>query len=268
MNIFNYEFKRLLKQTFFWTFGISAMIILSMVIFSEFMEEGLMKDLTPMLEGPLLSNMMQAFGIDPAQLSNILGFYVTRNSAFTMLMGSIFAIMASSSIIAREESDKTAEFLLTRPVTRIRIMSEKLLAFHTHLFLLNLIVSVIGFTCLEIFKTSSYDLTAFLIICFYTYLLMLLFSSFGLLYSVLASRGRVFWGVLIGIVIGTYFLEIFSNITESFQFIGYFSPFTYVDTGVLAPDYRLEFLRVLFFAGIALILTAFSFRIYRRKDIV
>ena len=268
MNIYNYEFKRLLKQTFFWTLGISAMIILSMFIFAQFMEEGLMQDLTQVLESPFMGNMMQAFGIDPAQLSNILGFYVTRNSAFTMLMGSIFAIMAASSIIAKEESEKTAEFLLTRPVTRIRIMSEKILAFHTHLILLNLAVSVIGFICLEIFKTSTYDLSAFIIICFYTYLLMLLFSSFGLLYSVLARRGRVFWGVLIGIVIGTYFLEIFSNITESFEFIGYFSPFTYVDKEVLAPDYRLEFRRVLFFAGIAIILTAVSFRIYRRKDIV
>ena len=43
-----------------------------------------------------------------------------------MVLGSIFAIVLSSNILLKEEYNKTAEYLLTRPLTRSEIFFSKL----------------------------------------------------------------------------------------------------------------------------------------------
>jgi hypothetical protein len=47
-----------------------------------------------------------------------MGFYAANNIVYMMLLGSIYAIVLSSNILLKEEYDKTAEFLMSRPITR------------------------------------------------------------------------------------------------------------------------------------------------------
>ena len=51
-------------------------------------------------------------------LLSVLGFYAVNNVIYMMVLGSIFAIVLSSNILLKEEYDKTAEYLLTRPLAR------------------------------------------------------------------------------------------------------------------------------------------------------
>lgn len=267
-NIFNFEFNRIFKSTLIWTIFISFFIVIDMVLYRQMIDSGMFDDLLNMMENPFIANMIKGFGVDPTQLINPLGFYAIRNTLVTMLMGSIYAVIKSSSLIAQEEYDKTAEFLLSRPVSRVEILNAKYLAFHTNLFMLNLVSSIVGYICLEIFKESSYSLYSYFVLCVYTYLLTIIFGSIGLFLSLLMKRGRVFIGAIIGIVLGTYFLEVISNVTESANFIGYFSPFKYADKEVLEKGYNLGFWNLFFFIGGSLLLTLSSYRIFNRKDVM
>lgn len=267
-NIFNFEFNRILKSTLIWTFFISFFIVINMVLYREMINSGMFDDLMNMMENPFIANMIKGFGVDPTQLIDPLGFYAIRNTLITMMMGSIYAVTKSSSLIAAEEYDKTAEFLMTRPVDRMEIINSKLLAFHSNLLLLNIVSSIVGLLSIEIFKETDYNVYSYFVLCVYTYLLTFLFGSIGLLLSLLIKRGRSFVGAIIGIVIGAYFLEVISNVTESANFIGYFSPFKYADKDVLEKGYNFEFWNIFFFVVGSIVLTIASFRIFKRKDIM
>jgi ABC-2 type transport system permease protein len=59
-------------------------------------------------------------------LLSVLGFYAINNIIYMMVLGSIFAIVLSSNILLKEEYNKTAEYLLTRPLTRSEVFLSKL----------------------------------------------------------------------------------------------------------------------------------------------
>jgi ABC-2 type transport system permease protein len=101
----------------------------------------------------------------------------------------------------------------------------------------------------------------------YTLLLNLLFASLGLFMSTLVKRARPITTLSIGLVLILYFIFTISNITEGFSVIGYATPYKFVGMDTLATEYRLEFISVLYFAGLSLLLTFIALRLYRRKEI-
>ncbi len=72
----------------------------------------------------------------------------------------------------------------------------------------------------------------------------------------------------IGIVVGGYFLDSISRVTPAADKFGYISPFKFVDSGVMRPDYGLDWWRVLYFVAVSLLLFGLTFWIYRKKDIL
>jgi len=184
-----------------------------------------------------------------------------------MVLGSIYSIVLSSNILSKEEYDKTAEYLFTRPVTRSEIYLSKLAVVLLNIIILNLVTSLAGFICIEIVKNGSFSISSFLVLSFYTFLLNLVFGAIGLLLSTLIKRPKPITTLCIGLVLFCYFIYTLSRITESISKLGYISPFRYVDMNVINPNYHVDFWHLLYFTGITLAMLIFAFRIYRRKDI-
>jgi ABC-2 type transport system permease protein len=202
-----------------------------------------------------------------SDLLSVLGFYAANNVIYMMVLGSVFAIVLSSNILLKEEYNKTAEYLLTRPISRSEIFFSKLAVLYLDVFLLNLATALTGFISMELVKSGPYRFTAFLVLTLYTFLLNLLFGATGLFISTLVKRPKPITTFSIGLVLIFYFIHTISRITESASFIGYFSPFKYVQLDVINPDYGINLWNLLYFVGISVILTFISYRIYKRKDI-
>ena len=252
-----------------WTISITLFILLGMAFYPMLMQGDMLRQLEVFFENPFMKNIMTAFGTSLDMMTNVLGFYSTRNAMFIMLLGSFFSILLTGKILAREEQEKTAEFLLAKPVTRLEVVRSKVAVFITYLFLLNIIIFVVGFLSLELFKgDSQYSLKAYLIYWFYSLLLMLTFGAIGFFLSLLIKRGRPTTNLSIGIIVGGYFIDVLSRVTPSVDKIGYLSPFKFVDPGVLRPDYALAGWRVMYFLGISLVLFGLSFFLYKKKDIL
>jgi len=267
-NIYHKEMRWNRSSFIGWSVSISIFIFLGMAFYPVLMQGDMLKQIEVMFENPFMKNILSAFGASIDVLSSPLGFYSTRNAIFIMLLGSFFSILLAGKILAQEEREKTAEFLLTKPVARMEIVESKLAAFFTYLVILNVIILVAGYSSLEVFKgEKSFRLVDFLIHSFYSFLLMLLFGAIGFFISLLKKRGRPITNLSIGIIVGAYFIDALSKITPSVDKLGYISPFKFVDSSVLNPDYSFVWWRVCYFLGVSLLLFALSFIIYRRKDI-
>lgn len=268
-NIYHKELKQNRNSFIGWSISVSALILLGMALYPVFIKGDMFTQMTPLLESPFMKKLMSGSGMSLDVLTNILGYYAFRNVVLIMLLGSFFSILLAGKILAQEEFEKTADFLIAKPVTRMEIVWSKLAAFFTYLVMLNVIILLIGFISLEIFKgDSDYRPAAFLILTFYSFLLMLTYGAIGLFLSLWIKRGRPITGISIGIILGGYLLDALSKITKSVDKIGYVSPFKFVDAEVLRPDYCLEWWRVLYFLGISLVLFTLAFVIYKRKDIL
>jgi len=184
-----------------------------------------------------------------------------------LVLGSVYSIVLSSNILLKEEYNKTAEYLLTRPLKRSEVFRSKLSVIFINIIVLNLVTSIVGFVSIELVKKGSFGVNAFFILSLYTLLLNLLFAAAGLFLSTVVKRPKPVTTFCIGLVIILYFMFTISKITESVAKIGYLTPFKYVDTNVIDPAYRLDPVNVIYFIGFTLFFLVLSYRLYLRKDI-
>ncbi|HTX89566.1 MAG TPA: ABC transporter permease subunit [Bacteroidales bacterium] len=264
-NLFRKEMKRHALSLVIWMIVITLLISVTMSAFRTFVEN--QSKILGMIS--LIPKGALSFkGVtDINGLFSVLGFYATNNVIYMMLLGSIFAVVISSGILLKEEYQKTAEYLVSRPLTRSEIFCSKAAVVFVHVLLLNLVTALAGLVCMLLVKKEPFSFPAFLVLSLYTFLLNLLFAAAGLLISTLVKRPRPITTVSIGIVMILYFINTIAKITESISWIGYVSPFHYVRLDVVSPAYSAELSNLLFFTGFILLFSVLSYRLYLRKDI-
>lgn len=264
-NLFLKEMRRNAFTLLMWSAIITLLIALTMSIYPTFLEN--QSKITGMLS-IIPKGALQFKGISNFNdLLSALGFYSANNVIYMMVLGSIFSIVLSSNILLKEEYEKTAEYLLTRPLSRKDIFVSKTSLVLLNIFLLNLITSLAGFICLEIFKNGPFSIRAFLILSLYTFLLNIIFGAIGLFLSTLIKRAKPITTLGIGLVLIMYFIFTLSKITQGASKIAYISPFRFANVDALNPSYTIDFWHLAYFLGITVLLIALSWRIYRRKDI-
>ncbi len=264
-NLFRKEFARNASGLIIWMIVITVLITVTMAIYPVFLKN---QSKIVAIMSIVSKEALQFKGISNIEdLVSVLGFYSANNVIYMMVLGSIYAIVISSGILLKEEYNKTAEYLLTRPLTRSEIFTSKLAVVFLNIFLLNLVTSLGGFISMHAVNSGSFSTRAFLILSAYTLLLNILFGAVGLILSTLIKRAKPITTFTIGLVLIMYFIYTLSRITPGVSKIGYLSPFRFASVDALNPSYTLDPWNILYFAGISIFLTILSYRIYRRKDI-
>lgn len=264
-NLFIRELRSNAFSLVIWMAVITILITVTMSVYGTFLENNSkvlgMMSIIP--KGALLFKGISNIN----DLFSVLGFYSANNVIYMLVLGSIYAIVLSSNILLKEEYNRSAEYLLSWPLTRREVFLSKLAVVCLNIFILNLITAAAGFICLEINKREPFSINAFMILSLYTLLLNLFFGALGLFISTLVKRPKPITAFSIGLVLILYFIFALSKITESIAKIGYISPFKYVNLDTVNPAYKLELFNLLYFAGLSVLLTGLSYLFYKRKDI-
>jgi len=248
-----------------WTAIITFLTTATMALYGIFLENNvkILAMISILPEGALqfkgISNVNDLF--------SVLGFYSANNVIYMLVLGSIYSIVLSSNILLKEEYGRTAEFLLSWPVTRGQVFCGKLTVVIINILALNLVTTIAGYISLETCKKEPYNVDAFLIMSLYTLLLHLFFAALGLFMSVLVKKPRPITTLSVALVMVLYFIFTISNITPDLSWAGYVSPYKFIDLDVVNPAYRIDLLNILYFTGFSFLLIFSSLRIYLRKDI-
>ena len=142
MNIFNFEFKRLLKSCIIWSLVCEALITLFTSLFPT-MEDMGMKQIVNDKMGGMPVEILKAFNIDSSMdftdIFNYLGYAIQYIAMASAVYG---AILGVNSLI-REESQGTIEFLYSKPINRLKIVTSKLCAIVAIFYVYILIIGTI-----------------------------------------------------------------------------------------------------------------------------
>lgn len=263
--IFMREWKRNMKALVIWCVVMSGLILLTLSIFPQFAQQ--QKELTKLLEA-YPESIKKVFGMNELNMGELLGFYAVEIYMMTTLLGSIYSAILASSILAKEENEKTIEFLLSKPVTRSRIVTEKWLAVFVNILIFNgvsTMASIVGF---QFAKNPDVPVSTFSLLVVATILLHLTFGAISFLLSALMRKTRNILSISLGIVLAAYFLHVMAGISEDLKFLKYFTPFKYVDAAPIINDKQLEPLYVFIMGAVVLLSVAMSYVVYKKKDIV
>ena len=130
MNMFLHELKAYRKSTIIWSVALAGIVIVFLSMFPAFSSNT--EELKKLLENLPLA-LRNAIGLSLDTIGSLLGFYSTLTFLYITLCGAIQAMNLGTSIVSKEVREKTADFLLTKPVSRVQILTAKLLAALTSL---------------------------------------------------------------------------------------------------------------------------------------
>jgi ABC-2 type transport system permease protein len=261
MNIFFHELRAYRKSTLIWTFA----ILLTMIIFMS-MYPAFTKDLQitkKLLEG-FPEPIRKAIGISMDSFFTLLGFYSFVFS-YIVLCGSIQAMNFGLSIVSKESTFHTADFLLTKPIKRAHILTAKLGAIVSSLLFTNLMYCIFAWVTLFFLKTEPFQLTTFLLISITLFFVQMIFMSLGLLISVLITVIKSVITISLASVFGFFILDLFNSVVRD-QKLRYIIPYKYFDSMYIISHGRYETPYLLIAFGWIFFSILVSYKIYSNKD--
>ena len=140
MTLVKHELRQGKTSLLIWTAAIGFLLAICIFLFPEM--KGQMDSVSDMFSS--MGSFTEAFGMDRLNFGTLIGFYAVECGNILGLGGAFYAALCAAGILSKEEKDKTAEFLLTHPVSRKRIMTEKLIAVLVQITAMNIMIYAIS----------------------------------------------------------------------------------------------------------------------------
>lgn len=216
-----------------WTLAVGFLMIICILIFPEMKEE--MDGVGDMFAS--MGSFSEAFGMDQVSFGTLTGFYAVECGNILGLGGAFFAALCGVSALAKEEKEHTAEFLLTHPVSRLRIVTDKLIAVSLQILLMNAVVYAASIGSIAaVGEEIPWREVSLLHLAYLLLQIEIAAICFGI--SAFLRHGSV--GIGLGTAAILYFLNLIANITDSAEFLRYITPFGYAEGTDIVTNVSLD----------------------------
>ena len=260
MTIVKHELRQGRNAFLIWTGSIGFLMAVCIFLFPEM--KGQMDAISGLFAS--MGSFTAAFGMDRLNFGSLTGFYAIECGNVLGLGGAFYASLCAVSMLCKEEKERTAEFLLTHPVSRTRIITEKLAAVVLQITAMNVIVWLLSAASIAaIGEAVPWKELNLLHLAYF----ILQLELAGICYGVSAFMRKGSIGAGLGIAAIMYFLSLIANITKSASFLNYITPFGYCGGAdiMMAGDLDGTKVAIGITAGAAGVAAAFLH--YIRKDI-
>lgn len=260
MNIFKYETRKRLLTTLIWIVSLGFFIYVTFAFFESFQGSAFTDILDSFPEA-----FKKAFGLEQ-DLSNILGYFAFIG-IYLFLAGAIFSSNLGLNAVSVEERDQTADFLISKPVKRNRIVTAKLLAGLSHLVIFNIAMGLICWAGMESFGGGQeYSAKAFLLIMGGLLIFQVLFYAVGFLISVLLKRMDSPLPFSLGLSIGLYVLYSFESVLKDTP-VKYLVPYDYFNMNYIIENEAFKTSGLAISLAVIVISIIAGYILYNRRDI-
>lgn len=262
MNIIKRELHAHMKSLIIWSISIVAFIFM---MFSEFSAYYDNPEMAAILDS-MPKALMDAFSMSGTNLTTVSGF-ISMAAIYIYIALGIYAALIGSSIIAKEERDKTAEFFMVLPISREKVIFTKWVA----AVILNIIINLVT-TFSQYMATMQYDKMVefnkfMFLFMFAVFIIQMIFLNLGMLLSAIMKRYKKSGTYATSLLLILYVISIFSSLSKSLDSLKYVTPFKFFEASILVRElsYDLKYL-IIAFAIIVLALIG-TFITYPKRDL-
>ena len=268
MNIYSLELRNLRRSAMSGAVSLSFVIYAMLAFFPSMKTEAMQQLAGAKLSG-ISPMLLEVLGLSEMLDFSILSNYFGYVFLFVMLAVMVLVTQQAASLLIKEESDGTIEYLCAKPVSRADIFLQKFLAHLTAFFVTTLLcafATVAGYLSFGGYKMNA-ALEEVLLLYLPVLFAGLVYSSAGILISAVIKSAKGSSGLSLALVFGTYTLGVIAALVDRLGFLSYLSPLDWIKAqkliskGLLAEEWL---------AGgvIVVVCTASAFMIYRRKDLL
>lgn len=261
MTLMLFELKRNRLSLAVWTAAIALLLLVCLAIFPDM--KGQVNELNAAFSS--MGSFTEAFGMDQLNFGELMGFYGLECGNILGIGGAFFAAYIGVNALAGEEKNRTAEYLLTHPVSRSSVVFEKLACVLCQILILNAVSMLTSLIAVRAIG-ESLQMKEFLLL--HAAYLLLQAEIAAVCFAVSAALRRSGIGAGLGLAAVLYFLNLIANISEDAEWLKYITPFGYAEAADIITNAEIAPVP----AAIGCLVTAAgiaaAFIIYDQKDIL
>ncbi|MDS0527544.1 ABC transporter permease [Clostridium sp. SHJSY1] len=263
MNIFLREMKVHTKSLILWC--ISSFILITSGI-AKFSAASDSIQSTNEILSKMPKSLQNIIGVGSLNLSKASGYYGVI-FFYLALMAGIFAAIIGSTIISKEERDKTAEFIYAKPVSRNYIITAKIFSGFLNVVFFTLFTFICSIGVIQYFGNGENVNSDIFRLMIGLFLIQLIFLFLGTAISSIIKKPRNSTSISTGILLVMFILSIIIDINDKLDYLKYFTPFKYFQAKDLMYGGELEpnFLFLSFIIIFACSTITYAF--YNKKDL-
>lgn len=262
MNILIHELKYYLRSTILWTVSLVGIAILYLLIYPSFLESA--EEFKKYISA-YPKSVQLALGMSIDSFSGLAGFY-SFVFCYITLCGAIQAMNLGVSVVSKETRQKTADFLLTKPVRRAQILTSKLLAILFLIIVTNIIYIIVSSIFADFVSDNSFNLKILTLISLTMFFIQLIFLTLGTMISVLFTKIKSVISVSLGTVFTFFILNMLESSIGNLS-LRYLIPFKYYDPKFIINNGSYEISSIIIESLVIIVFIVSTYLIYIKKDI-
>lgn len=263
MNVVLRELKAHRKSLIIWSVISALFMYLSMAKYTALAADA---QASQDLMKALPSSMQAIFGMTGLDLTTITGYYGIC-FIFIAVMLAIHAGMLGAEIIAKEEVDKTAEFLYVKPISRARVLTEKLLAGLLLITILFVVTYATTFHSIALVNNGVVPLKELGIFSAALAIIQVTFYSLGILAATALNKPKRAAVLTSGVVLIAYIAYVLQGLSPDFNWLKNISPFAFFNAQDILSSLQINNGYALVCGAVTLVAITYGYVAYLRRDL-
>jgi len=263
MNLYVKELRSHFKSLLIWSVCVFLMVLLGMIEYEGYSSSG--QSINDVI-GEMPQALQAVMGISDMDLSKASGYYGLLY-LYLLLMATIHAAMLGAAIIAKEERDKTAEFLFVKPISRTKIISMKLFAAFSNIVILNLVTLLSSITLVGMYSGDEAVNGDILMTMSGMFFLQLIFLAFGSALAAVKKQSKRASSLAAGVLLLTYLLSVAIDLNDKIEMMKYLTPFKYFEAKNVMFGGGFEMVYVILSLVMIGAFLAITYLFYQKRDL-
>lgn len=259
------ELKVNLKSFIIWTSILLGMFLIVYLMYPAIISSGNIDMMNEMMK-MFPEEVLKAFNMDISAMDSAYGWLKTEGFVFVYLIVGVYSSIMGSSLVLKEESDKTIEYLNSLPIRRRDVLKSKIICGILYIVLMVLIMGLFNYIGLEL--SGDFDRLQFILLSITPLFIGLPLFGINLFISTFFKKTKNTFGIALGISFLSYFLQILSEMSEETEFLKYLTVYTLGDLRNVIVDVSINPILVLIALFITIIFIVLSFIRYEKKELV
>ncbi len=263
MNIILRELKANRKSLIIWSLTMIFMVYVGMVKYSGISGAG---SAGVELFSQLPKSVIAIFGLNGIDIGSISGFY-SMFFLYFMLLAGIHAVFIGSSIISKEERDKTADYLYVKPRSRWAIITYKLIAAFINIVIINLVTCLASIQAISIYNKGPDFNKGIILMMVALFVFQLIFMFLGAGISSISRNPKKTGQLSALILLAAYIFSAMIDLNNKLDNLKFLTPFKYFDSKELIKGVGLENGYVLLSSALILVFIGVTYIFYKKRDL-
>lgn len=251
------------KSFILWTGILLGMFLVVFLIYPFIITDDTVKNLDEMMK-VFPKELLKAFNMDITSINSAYGWLKSEGFMFVLIVVGIYSSHLGFNILLKEEYDKTVEYLSFLPITRSKILTNKIVISIIYIFIMVIALGI--FNYLALLLSGDFNQQQYLLLSVTPLLIALPLFAINLYLSTLIKRSKKSIGISLGLVFIFYIISVLSELSDKVSFLKYFSIYTLADTRGVIENIKINPLYIIISISITIIFVIWSYIRYNKKE--